>query len=233
MRQELESKLLFASPAELLLAEPASTETRRLLAHIGEQLGGAAPRLESADGGKYQREGAARAAVEAFYGGGGSGGSEAGGSSGSTEEGGGRAPAAALEAVQRLPPLVLRGLAHLCDHLRPFGLEAVLRLGSSFQEWAAAAEMRLSANTLRWAWGDLGRMGQLRLLGGSCMRQSAAHSKVLLKMDMPMHDRPLDSHLPSTSLQPAGDLPEQQRRQQGQPHVGAGPHAGKAVPSGA
>ena len=161
MRQELESKLLFAAPAELLLAEPASSETRRLLVHIGEQLGGAAPRLESTEGGKYRREGTALEAVEAFYSGG-SGGSEksAAGSSGSSPAGGSTAaaagaatPAAALKAVRRLPPLVLRGLAHLLDHLRPFGLEAVLRLGASFQEWATAAEMRLSANTLRWVAG--------------------------------------------------------------------------------
>ncbi len=173
MRQELESKLLFAAPAELLLAEPASAETRRLLAHIGEQLGGAATRLESAEAGRYRREGTALEAVEAFYGGGGSGGS--GGGSGSGGGGasqapgselaaaGGAAPAGALEAVRRLPPLVLRGLAHLLDHLKPFGLEAVLRLGASFQEWATAAEMRLSANTLRWVGGRAESEG-----GGRC-----------------------------------------------------------------
>ena len=158
MRQELESKLLFASPAELLLAEPASTETQRLLAHIGEQLGGVAPRLESAEGGRFRREGAALEAVEAFYSGG--SGSSGGGASPAAAAAAGSAsaaaastpaaPVAALDAVRRLPPLMLRALAHLLEHLRPFGLEAVLRLGATFQQWDTAAEMRLSANTLRW-----------------------------------------------------------------------------------
>lgn len=143
MRQQLESKLLFAAPAELLLAEPASNETRRLLEHIGEQLG-VSPRLEGASAGKYCSADAALAAVEAFY--------SSGRSSGSSGSASGSAAhaTAALEAVRALPPLVQRALAHLLDHLRPFGLQAVLRLGSSFQEWAAAQEMRLSANTLRW-----------------------------------------------------------------------------------
>ncbi|KAI7838548.1 hypothetical protein COHA_007691 [Chlorella ohadii] len=168
MRQELESKLLFAAPAELLLAEPASTETRRLLAHIGEQLGGAATRLESAEGGRYRREGTALEAVEAFYGGGSGGsGSASQAAGGASATAGSAAPAGALEAVRRLPPLVLRGLAHLLDHLKPFGLEAVLRLGASFQEWTAAAEMRLSANTLRWVGGRAEKRGQLEIFQNS------------------------------------------------------------------
>ena len=48
-----------------------------------------------------------------------------------------------------LPPLVLRAMAHLLHYLQPFGLAAVLRLGSQFQPWETAQEMRLSANTLR------------------------------------------------------------------------------------
>jgi hypothetical protein len=79
--------------------------------------------------------------------------------------GGGAAPAPALEAVSSLAPLVQRALAHLLDHLKPFGLEAVLRLGASFAPWEGAQEMRLSANTLRHVrsggcvWGRGGRRG--------------------------------------------------------------------------
>lgn len=162
LRGELESRLLFASPAELLLAQPASSETRRLCEHIGEQLGGAAPRLESAPAAKYGRGGRdALSAVLAFYetapaapagsdaaAGAAEASPSAGPAAGSAQ--GPSASAAALEAVQALPPLVLRALAHLLDYLRPFGLQAVLRLGASFQPWATAQEMRLSANTLRW-----------------------------------------------------------------------------------
>ncbi|KAL4431011.1 hypothetical protein ABPG75_006267 [Micractinium tetrahymenae] len=179
LRGELESRLLFASPAELLLAQPASSETRRLCEHIGEQLGGAAPRLESAPAAKYSKGGRdALSAVLAFYGANSAGSAgDAEGASGEAAgpshapagaaaaaaaagDSGGAQPAsaAALEAVQALPPLVLRALAHLLDYLRPFGLQAVLRLGASFQPWATAQEMRLSANTLR----------QLEIFANSC-----------------------------------------------------------------
>lgn len=153
MRQDLESKLLFAAPAELLLAEPASPETKRLMQHIGEQLG-TAPRLEAAPADKYRREGAALAALEALYGSSAEDGGGGASTSGAAAEGA-AAPAAALQAVRRLPPLVLRALAHLLDFLRPFGLAGALRLGASFQEWHVAQEMRLSSNTLRHArgWG--------------------------------------------------------------------------------
>jgi DNA mismatch repair protein MSH3 len=151
MRSELESRVLFAAPAEVLLGEPASGETRRLMSHIGEQLG-AAPRLETVAGGKYSQEGSALAAVTAFYRGGGS--SEGAASPGAGPSVAQPAPSpavitAALDGVSALPSLVLRAMAHLLQYLRPFGLAAVLRLGSQFQPWESAQEMRLSANTLR------------------------------------------------------------------------------------
>ena len=142
MRSELESRVLFAAPAEVLLGEPASGETRRLMSHIGEQLAG----------GKYSQEGSALAAVTAFYRGGGS--SEGAASPGAGPSVAQPAPSpavitAALDGVSALPSLVLRAMAHLLQYLRPFGLAAVLRLGSQFQPWETAQEMRLSANTLR------------------------------------------------------------------------------------
>ena len=151
MRSELESRLLFAAPAEVLLVAPASGETQRLVSHIGEQLG-AAPRLETVAGGKYSQEGSALAAVTAFYRSGASG--EAVGASSASPSGAQPAPspapaAVALDAVSALPPLVLCAMAHLLHYLQPFGLAAVLRLGSQFQPWESAQEMRLSANTLR------------------------------------------------------------------------------------
>ena len=55
----------------------------------------------------------------------------------------------ALNAVVQLPGLVLQALAHALDYLRPFGLEAVLRLGATFRPFSAAQEMQLSPNALR------------------------------------------------------------------------------------
>lgn len=59
---------------------------------------------------------------------------------------------AAVEAVMALPNLVLQALAHALDYLKPFGLEAVLRLGANFRPFHTAEEMHLSPNALRYVW---------------------------------------------------------------------------------
>lgn len=51
--------------------------------------------------------------------------------------------------MAQLPGLVLHALAHALDYLRPFGLEAVLRLGATFRPFSAKQEMQLSPNALR------------------------------------------------------------------------------------
>jgi DNA mismatch repair protein MSH3 len=134
MRAELERRLMFAAPSELLVVQPVAPPTQRLLAGYGS--GAAGVRTEAVPGGAY-RGGGALAAVTAFYGGG-----DAGGAGTSAP------PAAGLGEVLALPPLVLRALAHALDYLRPFGLDGVLRLGPSFREFSAAAELALSPNTL-------------------------------------------------------------------------------------
>lgn len=139
MRSELEGKLLYSAPAEVLIAQPASAPTERLLAAFASPSNGM--RRETAAAAKYS-SGGALAAVAEFYGGAAAGGGADGGSSSS---GGG----AALDAALQLPPLVLRALAHALDHLRPFGLQAVLRQGASFRPFSAVAELSLSPNTLR------------------------------------------------------------------------------------
>lgn len=152
MRQELEGRLLFAAPAEVLLGGHTTPETRRLAEHIGGQLG-AAPRLEDAPSHKHATGDAALAALEAFFSSGAAPASAAAAAASAAAVGGEEEeapPSAALVAVRALPDLVLRALAHLMDHLRPFGVADVMRLGgASFQEWSAAQEMRLGANTLR------------------------------------------------------------------------------------
>ena len=51
--------------------------------------------------------------------------------------------------IEELPELVLRAFAHALDYLKPFGLEAVLRLSSSFRRFSEANEITLSPNALR------------------------------------------------------------------------------------
>ncbi len=51
--------------------------------------------------------------------------------------------------MAQLPGLVLQALAHALAYLRPFGLEAVLRLQATFREFSAKCQMRLLPNALR------------------------------------------------------------------------------------
>jgi DNA mismatch repair protein MSH3 len=141
MRAGLEARLLYAVPAEILVAAPVGAPTARLLkAHADRHVG---VRAEEARGERY-RGGGAAAAVAVFYG----GGDAAEGAAAADAAGAGAPPPPALAAALALPPLVLRALAHALDHLRPFGLEAVLRAAPAFREFSAARELALSPNAL-------------------------------------------------------------------------------------
>ncbi|KAL6770467.1 hypothetical protein ACKKBF_B31365 [Auxenochlorella protothecoides x Auxenochlorella symbiontica] len=161
LRSELEARLLFVPPSEVLVPSDTSAPTRRLLACLdgGE---GPAARVEEVDAGRYAAPGAAGRAVAEFYG-------EDRGGAGPGEDLDGGADEAhgnevreseALDdqsqgneaqgrAAGALPPLALRALAHALDHLRPFHLEGVLRWGAGFQQLNTQAELALSPNTLR------------------------------------------------------------------------------------
>lgn len=168
LRSELEARLLFVPPSEVLVPSDTSGPTRRLLACLdgGE---GPAARVEEVDAGRYAAPGAAGRAVAEFYG-------EDRGGAGPGEDLDGRADEAhgnevresgALDyqsqgneaqgrAAGALPPLALRALAHALDHLRPFHLEGVLRWGAGFQQLNTQAELALSPNTLRCGGGEGG-----------------------------------------------------------------------------
>ena len=175
LRIELESQLRRVAPAELLLVEPLSEPTARLLACFGSQLAATAPaatagggpgparlqpstvraeRVSASSAAKY-REGGALAAVLGALGGGSSSSSGDGISSsnrgGMEDDGDGSTAAAAMDAALRLQsqPLVLRALAHALDYLRPLGVDAVLRQGASFRPLTAVTELALSANALQ------------------------------------------------------------------------------------
>ncbi|KAK9810008.1 hypothetical protein WJX72_003290 [[Myrmecia] bisecta] len=129
MRSELEARLMYAAPRELLLAGPLSSASEKMLASYTGQTKGL--RAETVSRDKYSG-GGGLAAITAFY-----------GATGSKEEAG------ALDAVLQLPTLVVQALAHALDYLTPFGLEAILRLGAAFRPFNAVHEMSLSPNALR------------------------------------------------------------------------------------
>ncbi|KAK9916549.1 hypothetical protein WJX75_003960 [Coccomyxa subellipsoidea] len=126
MRTELEARLVFAAPSELLVATPVSSASQRLLGAYTSQSRGL--RSQTAPRERYSSGGAV-AAVTAFY-------AHAG------------VPEGALEAVLALPHLVVEALAFAIDYLKPFGMEAVLRVSASFRPFNTQHEMSLSPNTL-------------------------------------------------------------------------------------
>jgi len=138
MRSELESKLMFTHPSEMLLVTPLSSPTRRLLEAYGSSGTSSTHgpvRTESVSRLAYSSGGALSSVVE-FY-------EQRGTLSTSASS-----PFSGLDAVMKLPPLVVRALAHALDHVRPFGLESILCLGASFHEFSHVQELSLSPNAL-------------------------------------------------------------------------------------
>lgn len=131
MRPELESRLMFAQPSDLLAVEPLSVPTRRLLESYASASAGV--RTEHADGAAYRSGGALAALTDAV------------GRPHSTFD---NAQSTALDAVMKLPPLVVRALAHALDYLKPFGLGGILSQSSCFRDFSEVQELTLSPNTL-------------------------------------------------------------------------------------
>jgi DNA mismatch repair protein MSH3 len=147
MRAELESRLMFTNPSEILLITPLSSPTRRLLEAYGSTTstttsttgsGGfngsnnnGPVRTETVSGDKMSSAADALSTVVDFY------------KSNETSP-----SSSGLDAVMKLPPLVVRALAHALEYLRPYKLESILRLGATFQEFSEIQELSLSPNAL-------------------------------------------------------------------------------------
>ncbi|CAL8467013.1 g6549 [Coccomyxa elongata] len=126
MRTELEARLVFAAPSELLITTPLSSASQRLLGAYTSQSHGL--RSQTVLRERYSSGGAV-AALSTFY-------THAG-----CQEG-------ALDTVLALPHLVIEALAFAIDFLKPYGMEAVLRMSASFRPFNTQHEMSLSPNTL-------------------------------------------------------------------------------------
>ncbi|CAG9463646.1 unnamed protein product [Pedinophyceae sp. YPF-701] len=132
LRELLDSRLLEVSPVEVLLPRGCSRATERTVRQHSR--GGASVRVEAVDTTLGGGHGAAvRVLTQAF-----------GVGQDGAEAGGGGNVAAALQ----LPALALQALAVLAHHLQPFGLEGILKLGTTFQHLGEAHEMKLSPNVL-------------------------------------------------------------------------------------
>ncbi|KAK1284628.1 DNA mismatch repair protein MSH3 [Acorus calamus] len=142
MRSGLEAVMMSLSPAELLLGEPLSSQTKKLL------LGYAGPtsnvRVERISRDCF-RDGGALSELMSLY--------EDGNTSGqqddyiviAKEERG----QLGVEGILAMPELAVQALALTIRHLKQFGLDRILNLGTSFRPFSSNIELTLSANTLR------------------------------------------------------------------------------------
>ncbi|KAJ7969977.1 DNA mismatch repair protein MSH3 [Quillaja saponaria] len=144
MRSALEAVILSLSPAELLIGEPISKQTEKLL------LGYAGPasniRVEHASRDCFT-DGGALAEVMSMF--------ENLNMLNSTDPAEGKELTEhgnhqlAIEGIMNMPDLAVQALALVIRHLKQFGFERVLCLGGSFRPFSTNMEMTLSANALQ------------------------------------------------------------------------------------
>ena len=151
-RAELEARLLRVAPAEILLVEPLSTATTKLVKTMyGDDPRGGGARVEAVARGSGYGDGGAAAAVAASiaeFGRDGDGDRDRGATA-STSGGSGAAASGAAVAAIDLPSQTLRAVAVAFDWLRQFGLCGVLALTPAFRPMRARREMNLSPNVMR------------------------------------------------------------------------------------
>lgn len=145
MRAGLEAMILSLSPAELLLGEPLSKQTEKLLVAYAGPCSNA--RVECASQ-KCFKDGDALAEVMSLF--------ENISEDNSAycceqntmviEQGNHRL---AIEGIKTMPELTVQALALTICHLKQFGFEKILCLGGSFRPFSSNMEMTLSANALQ------------------------------------------------------------------------------------
>ncbi|GMY07192.1 DNA mismatch repair protein MSH3 isoform X1, partial [Fagus crenata] len=145
MRSGLEAVVLSLLPAELLLGEPLSKQTEKLLlAYAGPASN---VRVEHASLECF-KDGGALAEVMSLY----ENMSEynlADNPKQSTEVAEQGNHRFAIEGILSMPDLAVQALALTIRHLKQFGFERILCLGASFKPFSSNMEMTLSANTLQ------------------------------------------------------------------------------------
>ena len=150
MRPGLEARLILTSPQEVLVVEPVSSATSKMIdAMYGGRTSGV--RVERVARGSGYEDGGAAAAVAAAT-------AEFAARSGGRSGGGGATPAGGnvgedaggnVGDALNLPEQTTRAVAVAFDWLRQFGLDSMLLLAPTFRPMSAAGEMNLAPNVLR------------------------------------------------------------------------------------
>ncbi|KAI3953539.1 hypothetical protein MKW92_005053 [Papaver armeniacum] len=145
MRNALEAVILSLCPAEILIGEPLSKQTEKLLlAYAGPTSN---VRVECASRDCF-KDGGALAEVMSSYENideSGSANSEEHTTKSLKQEG----QCVGIKEVVAMPELAVQALALTIRHLKKFGLQRILLLGASFRPFSSNTEMTLSANALQ------------------------------------------------------------------------------------
>ena len=147
MRPELEARLLRVAPAEVLLVEPVSAETAKLVAAMygGGENGRGGVRVERVAAGSGYVDGGAAAAVAAAVV---EWEAERARNRGAGETETETTLFSASPSLD-LPAQSCRAVATAFDWLRQFGLDGMIRLAPAFRRMSECGEMRLTPNVLR------------------------------------------------------------------------------------
>ncbi|KAK4793037.1 hypothetical protein SAY86_023472 [Trapa natans] len=143
MRSGLEAVILSLSPAELLLVDPLSNPTKKLLlAYSGPASN---VRVEHMPQDCFEGGGALAEVVTLYEKMDGNGKSNT-----ELEEDEEQSTNlwAAVEVIRNMPNLAVEALALTIRHLKQFGFERIICLGASFRPYSTKKEMSLSANAL-------------------------------------------------------------------------------------
>ncbi|GAB4858224.1 Mismatch repair protein msh3 [Ancistrocladus abbreviatus] len=145
IRAGLEAMILSLSPAELLLGEPLSKQTEKVLfAYAGPTSNIRMERVSS----DCFKDGGALAEVMTFFENTYEGNAEYNQNC-ATEVAGNGTHELAIKGIMSMPGLAVQALAITLHHLKQFGFDRIVSLGASFRPFSSNMEMRLSANTLQ------------------------------------------------------------------------------------
>ncbi|CAN8230545.1 unnamed protein product [Cochlearia groenlandica] len=133
MRSGLEAVISSLSPAEMLLGQPLSQQTEKvLLAYAGPTSN---VRVERASVDRFRNASAVDEVISIYE-----------DLSAKSEEG---MSCLAVNTVMNMPHLTVQALALTLRHLKQFGFERIIYEGASFRSLSSSTEMTLSANTLQ------------------------------------------------------------------------------------
>lgn len=145
MRSGLEAMILSLSPAELLLGDPLSDQTKKLLLSYAGPASNV--RVEHASQDSLTK-GGALAEVMTIY--------ESMNSVNTSvtemqngEDSEQESRSSAVEVMMNMPDLAVKALALSIRHLKQFGFERILSLGAAFRPYSCNMEMSLSGNVIQ------------------------------------------------------------------------------------